>query len=320
MSESSVPQRVRVGISRCLLGEEVRYDGGHKHDRFITDTLGKYFEWISVCPEVEAGMGVPRESVRLIADGESVRVLGVRTQQDFTGILSNYSVHKVKMLLKEDVHGFILKKDSPSCGMERVRVYRKDAASKTGSGVFASELMAKMPDLPVEEEGRLHDLALRENFIERVFAHYRWSEFVKSRPRARDLVEFHTSQKLTVLSHHRPSYQEMGRLVSNAGKTPLPELLSKYGAIYMSALKHRATPKKHSNVLYHLLGYLKDSLDRADKAEMIECIENYRTEKLPLIVPLTLLTHHFRKHPSAWVLSQTYFHPYPAELMLRNHV
>lgn len=313
--------RIRIGISRCLLGDAVRFDGGHKHDRFLTETLGHYFEWIPVCPEMEAGMGAPRESVRLVAYPEGLRMEGVRSKTDFTRPMKEYSLTKIKDLQNETLHGFILKKDSPSCGMERVRIYQASGnALKQGSGLFAAELLSRFPDLPVEEEGRLQDMRLRENFIERVFAFHRWSEFVKSKPRPADLVKFHTRHKLTLLSHDRASYQKMGQLVAGAGRGGFSGVLEDYGSMFMQALKHHATPKKHANVLYHLLGYLKKSLDAADKEEMIACIEAYRNEALPLIVPVTLLLHHFRRYPSDWVMAQTYLNPYPAELMLRNHV
>ena len=313
--------RIRVGISRCLLGEEVRFDGGHKHDGFLTGTLGRFFEWVPVCPEVEAGMGVPRESVRLLADPAGIRMVGVRSGSDFTDAMKSYSRLKVEELQRTDLHGFILKKDSPSCGMERVRLYAgAGTAVRQGRGMFAEELMARFPDLPVEEEGRLHDLGLRENFIERVFAFHRWSEFTAGRPRPKDLVQFHTQHKLTILSHDRPSYEKLGRLVSAAGRKNMLALLKEYGMLFMQALKHRATAKKHANVLYHLAGYLKSALDSQDKAELVACIEEYRNGLIPLVVPITLLLHHFRRHPDPWVLGQSYLNPYPGELMLRNHV
>ncbi|HSP06934.1 MAG TPA: DUF523 and DUF1722 domain-containing protein [Acidobacteriota bacterium] len=313
--------RVRVGISRCLLGDEVRFDGGHKHDGFLTGTLGRFFEWVPVCPEVEAGMGIPRESVRLLSASDGVRMVGVRSGKDFTGAMRLFCAGKVRELETSALHGFILKKDSPSCGMERVRLYDTSGMPrKHGRGMFAGELLDRFPQLPVEEEGRLHDPTLRENFIERVFAYFRWTEFVTSHPRPKDLVQFHTRHKLTILSHDRPAYQQLGRLVAKAGKCSFDQLLHEYGTLLMQALRHRATARKHANVLYHLMGYLKTALEAPDKAELASYIEEYRNGMVPLIVPLTLLLHHFRRHPSSWVLEQTYLNPYPAELMLRNHV
>lgn len=312
---------IRVGISQCLLGEEVRFDGGHKHDPFITETLGKYFHWVSVCPEVEVGMGIPRESVQLVDLNGDVRMLGVRSRKDHTDAMMRFSAKRVNQLKKEKLHGFILKRGSPSCGMERVRIYGTSGMpSAKGSGLFAGELLKQFPLMPVEEEGRLHDLRLRENFIERVFAYYRWLQFVDSHPRSGDLVAFHTRQKCTVLSHSTEHYRRLGRMVAEAGRMPLQPLLEEYGRTFMEALKLKATPRKHANVLYHLLGYLKKALDSGDKVEIVECIENYRKGLIPLIVPITLLLHHFRKNPTPWVMDQIYLNPYPSELMLRNHV
>lgn len=266
-------------------------------------------------------MGIPRESVRLVREKEGIRMLGVKSGDDFTGAMKHYASNKVKELQAQELHGFILKKDSPSCGMERVRLYNLSGGSlKQGIGMFAETLMASFPEIPVEEEGRLHDLSLRENFVERVFSCYRWKEFLKLRPASKDLVSFHTRNKLSILSHDRAAYGKMGALVARAGKSGLHPTLEEYGSLFTEALKHRATAKKHANVLYHLLGYLKKALDSSDKEEMVHCIEDYRKGLVPLIVPITLLLHHFRRHPHPWVLEQTYLSPYPGELMLRNHV
>jgi uncharacterized protein YbgA (DUF1722 family)/uncharacterized protein YbbK (DUF523 family) len=321
MKKAPENPEIFVGISRCLLGEEVRYDGGHKHDGFITGTLGKFFKWVPVCPEVEAGLGTPRESMRLVFTLKGVRLIGVRTQKDYTETLSEFSKDRVESLSAIQLCGYILKKDSPSCGMARVRVYGSSGMpQKQGIGLFAEALIERFPQVPVEEEGRLHDLSIRENFIERVFAYYRWSIFLNSKPVARDLIEFHTRHKLTILAHSRTHYDELGRLVARAGKGSLNPILNEYGRILSDGLKLRATSKKHANVLFHLMGYLKNFLDTEDKTELVECIDNYRKNQIPLIVPMTLLMHHFKKHPVQWVMSQTYLNPYPSELLLRNHV
>lgn len=313
--------RIRVGISTCLLGENVRFDGGHKHDPFLTETLGQFFEWVPVCPEVEIGLGTPRESLRLIGTPESPRLVAPRSGKDHTETMQRYAAGRVEKLAANSICGYVLKKDSPSCGMLRVRVYGDSGmAVRAGRGLFAGALLRRFPLLPVEEEGRLHDLALRENFIERVFALHRWQEFLKTKPRPKDLVAFHTWQKLMLMAHSPAHYQKLGQLVAKAGRTPLPETLAAYGGTFMEGLGVRATTKKHANVLYHLAGYLKDALDAGDKAELVERIEDYRKGMMPLIVPLTILTHHFRRHPNPWVGEQMYLNPYPAELMLRNHV
>lgn len=313
--------KIRVGISTCLLGENVRFDGGHKHDPFLTQTLGKYFEWTPVCPEVELGLGVPRETLRLVSTPETPRMVTTRSGQDHTAAMQDFASKRLDQLASQKIHGYVLKKDSPSCGMARVRVYNDHGmAARTGRGIFAAALLDRFPELPVEEEGRLQDMTLRENFIERVFAHHRWSGFVESSPRAKDLVDFHARQKLSLMAHSAEHYRQLGRLVAQAGRRPMQETLAAYGVLLMQCLAVRATARKHSNVLLHLMGYLKKQLDAADKAELITQIDAHRAGLVPLIVPLTLLAHHLRRHPVPWVNGQTYLNPYPAELMLRNHV
>lgn len=310
---------IHIGISRCLLGENVRYDGGHKNDSFITGTLSNYFSWVPVCPEMEIGLGSPRESMKLAEINGTLHLITNKTAQDLTDTMNDYAKARTAELQKESLHGFILKKDSPSCGIFRVRVYSDSISHhRNGRGLFAEALMSQYPDLPMEEEGRLQDLKLRENFIERVFSYYRWLNFVNSHPRAKDLVKFHMQQKLAILAHSRTHYQKLGQLVAQAGKKQITKILPEYRALYMSALTVHTTRRKHADVLYHLLGYLKKVVDSQDKAELIETIEKYRCGIIPLIVPLTLLNHHFRRHPVSWVQEQTYLNPYPAELMLRN--
>lgn len=320
MPDKKQPE-IRVGISSCLLGEQVRFDGGHKHDTLITETLGRFFSWVPVCPEMELGLGAPRESLRLVGRPERPRLVALKSQTDHTQPMEQYAACRLGELAGVGLHGYILKKDSPSCGMERVRVYDKSGMpQRTGRGLFAAALIERFPLLPAEEEGRLRDARLRENFVERVFAAYRWNQFVESRPRARDLVRFHTGQKLTLLSHSAGHYRKLGQLVARAGKTPMNRLLGEYEALFAEALAVKATPRKHANVLYHLMGQLKKQLDAGDKAELVESIEAYRQGRVPLVVPLTLFQHHFRRHAVPWVQEQVYLNPYPAELMLRNQV
>lgn len=312
---------IRVGISTCLLGEKVRFDGGHKHDPLLTDVFGKYFEWVPVCPEVEIGLGTPRESLRLVGSAEGICLVAQKSGADHTEAMKNWAVRRLQQLQAMELRGYILKKDSPSCGMERVRVYGEAGMpQRNGRGIWAAALMDQFGLLPVEEEGRLHDMPIRENFIDRVFAYDRWCSFVGSKPRPRDLVSFHTRHKLSLLSHSDSLYRRLGQMVSRAGRTVTEDLLLEYAGTFMQALRLRATPRKHANVLYHLMGYLKRDLDAEDKAELVACIEKYRQGLVPLIVPITLLQHHFRRRPNAWVSDQTYMNPYPAELMLRNHV
>lgn len=313
--------RIKVGISTCLLGEKVRFDGGHKHDPLLTGVFGMYFEWVPVCPEVEIGLGTPRESLRLVGSTEGARLVAQKSGADHTEAMREWSKQRLAELQSMALRGYVLKKDSPSCGMERVRVYgQAGMPQRHRRGVWAAALMGHFSLLPVEEEGRLHDMPIRENFIERVFAYDRWCAFAESGPRPRDLVAFHMRHKLTLLSHSDTLYRKLGQMVSRAGMALKEDILVEYGWTFMQALRLRATPRKHANVLYHLMGYLKKDMDSGDKAELVACIEEYRRGLVPLIVPITLLQHHFRHRPNPWVTSQIYMNPYPAELMLRNHV
>lgn len=312
---------LRLGISECLLGRPVRHDGGHKHDRFLTDTLGTWVEWVSLCPEVEIGLGTPRPAMRLVASGTGARLVVRKTGEDLTGRMTSWAKGRLEGL--GDLDGFVLKKDSPSCGMERVRLYPEAEGvqpAKNGRGLFAAALIDRYPLLPVEEEGRLNDPVLREHFIERVFAYRRWTDFVAGDPGPGDLVAFHAAAKMSLLSHHPGKYRALGRLVADAGAGSFTARLEEYGRAYMDVLAHRATRRRHANVLQHLLGHLKETLDRDDRAEMVELIEAYRAGSVPLVVPITMLRHHFRRSGSEWVRAQTYLNPYPDELMLRNHV
>jgi uncharacterized protein YbgA (DUF1722 family)/uncharacterized protein YbbK (DUF523 family) len=312
---------IRIGISSCLLGEEVRWDGGHKRDRFVTETLGEFFEWVPVCPELEVGMGIPREPVRLTGDVESPRMVGARSGKDWTGAMRDYSRHRVRALERLDLSGYLLKSDSPSCGMERVRVHPvKGAPVKKGTGLFARELIRHFPLLPIEEEGRLNDPRLRENFLERVFAYRRWRDLEASGCRRGALVAFHTAHKFLILSHSPRHYRFLGRLVAAAKQHSPKRLAASYGEAFMEALRTPATVKSHFNVLQHLAGFLKVALDASDRQELGEVMEDYRRGRVPLVVPLTLLKHHLRRHSISFVAGQVYLNPHPRELMLRNHV
>jgi uncharacterized protein YbgA (DUF1722 family)/uncharacterized protein YbbK (DUF523 family) len=313
--------KIRIGISSCLLGNTVRYDGGHKLDRFLTDTLGQYFEYCPVCPEVECGMPIPRESMRLEGNPESPRLVTTRTHIDKTVQMTAWARKHVIELEKENLLGFIFKSDSPSSGMERVKIYNdKNMAVRNGIGLFAHAFMNHFPLLPIEEEGRLHDPDLRENFIERVFALARWRNFLACKSDHSALIAFHTKHKLLILSHSTRCYQEMGKLVAGAKQMPLPQLLDIYQGQLMAALKLQATPKKHTNVLMHMAGYFKKQLTADEKAEMLNIIELYRKQLIPLIVPITLINHYVRKYQELYLQQQHYLNPHPIELRLRNHV
>jgi len=314
-------QTIKIGVSSCLLGKEVRYNGGHSHDRYITGTLGQYFTFVGVCPEVEAGFGIPRETLRLVGDPESPRLLTSKTRQDYTDTMLNWARTRVKELEKENLCGFIFKSKSPSSGMERVKVYTEKGfpGSNKGVGLFARAFMASFPLIPVEEEGRLHDAALRENFIERIFALKRWREFLGRNQTRGKLVSFHTQHKLLISSHSPKHASILGKLVAEAKNIPAVELYSQYQTLFTEALRLKTTIKKNINVLQHMMGYFKKQLSADEKRELLETIELYRNEYIPLIVPVTLLKHYVRKYDQPYLKEQLYLNPHPIDLKLRNH-
>jgi uncharacterized protein YbgA (DUF1722 family)/uncharacterized protein YbbK (DUF523 family) len=319
----AIERPVRLGISSCLAGEAVRYNGGHLSDSFLMGTLADHVEWVTVCPEFEVGMGVPREEIRLVGSPDDPRLIGSRSETDHTVPMRNWAKERTLALADPDLDGFVLTANSPSCGLVRVRVYQSKGAPavKQGVGVFARALTEGIPDLPVEENGRLHDPRLRENFVERIFVRRRWHQMLEDDPTPGGLVRFHTAHKLTFMAHSNAHYRSVGRLVASAGTIPWGELIPTYQIQMAEALRLIATPKKNTNVLHHLMGFLKDAISPDDKQELLDLIDQYRSEQLPLIVPLTLLKHHLRK-PGVpdWVHVQAYLNPYPFELMLRNHV
>lgn len=314
-------EKVRLGISRCLLGEAVRYDGGHKLDRFLRDTLGQYVEYVPVCPEVECGLGIPREAMHLEGDAEAPRLITTRTRRDVTDQMLEWAHRRVVELEDEGLCGFIFKSNSPSSGMERVKITNQSGMPrKIGRGVFAGIFMKHFPSLPAEEEGRLHDPALRENFIERMFVLKRWREMVDRGRRLNGLVEFHTRHKLLIMAHSPKQNTLLGGLVATAKGASTTELFEKYQVLLMDALKLRATVKKQINVLQHLMGYFKKDLSGDEKQELLEVIDHYREGYIPLIVPVTLINHYVRKYDQPYLKLQYYLNPHPLELQLRNHV
>jgi uncharacterized protein YbgA (DUF1722 family)/uncharacterized protein YbbK (DUF523 family) len=313
--------KIRVGVSSCLLGNPVRYDGGHKHDRYITDILANYFEFVPVCPEVECGLPVPRETMRLVGIPAEPRLITTRTGIDHTEKMLGFCRRKIEELENEDLCAFIFKKDSPSSGLQRVKVYGESGyAQKTGRGIFAAAVTQRFPRLPVEEEGRLHDAPLRENFIERIFCYRRWKDFLNDAPDYKKLVAFHASHKLQLMAHSQKHLSRMGKLVAAGKSTPREELLAEYEINLMEALALKATVKKNVNVLQHIIGYFKKVIGGDDKAELLRLIDNYARSIIPLVVPLTMVSHYVRKHEVSYLQNQTYLEPHPAELMLRNHV
>lgn len=311
---------VRIGISSCLLGQKVRFDGGHKRDAFLVDTFGKFVDWVPVCPEVETGMGLPREAIRLLRVGSDIRLVGVKSATDHTETMARWSARRVEALAREDLDGYILKKDSPSCGMERVKVYDANLApARTGRGVFAHALIARLPLLPVEEEGRLSDPRLRDNFVERVFAYRRVRDLYSGRWTVGALVAFHTAHKLTLLAHSPDTFQSLGRLVARAAGLSRAEVKAQYEEGFMRGLATLATPRKHVNVLQHMLGYFRKVLDDESRAELAGAVADYQQGLVPLVVPVTLVRHHVRRCGVPCLAGQTYLDPHPKELMLRNH-
>ncbi|MEN6441339.1 MAG: DUF523 and DUF1722 domain-containing protein [Syntrophobacter sp.] len=314
-------EKIRLGISACLLGEPVRYDGGHKLDRFLRDVLGRHVEYIPVCPEVECGLPVPRESMHLEAGPGAPRLLTIRSKIDHTERMLEWSARRVRELETENLCGFIFKSNSPSSGMERIRVYDTNGVPrKTGIGLFSRAFMEHFPHMPVEDEGRLHDLPIRENFIERVFVYRRWQNLTEQAPRLGGLVDFHSRHKLLIMSHSPKHYTLMGKLVAFGKNMPAEKLLSEYMKLLMDALRLKATPRKNTNVLQHLAGYFKKVMSGDEKQEMDELITAYHTGYLPLIVPVTLINHYVRKYDQPYLKQQYYLNPHPMELQLRNHV
>ncbi len=309
-----------MGISSCLLGEKVRYDGGHKLNRFITDTLGQYFEWVPVCPEFEYGLPVPREPLRLVGIPESPRLITIKTGIDHTEKMLQWAEKKFGELEQENLCGFIFKSKSPSSGIGGVKLYTPSGiTSQRGVGIFGGAFIRHFPLTPAIDDGRLHNPQLRENFIESVFVFQRWQKLQKSKS-INDLVEFHTSHKLLMLAHSPRHYSSLGQLVAGAKRVKREGLFSAYIQGFMDGMRLIATPKKNANVLMHIAGYFKKLISSDEKQELLEVIENYRRCLIPLIVPITLVKHYVRKYDIAYLKKQYYLNPHPVELMLRNHV
>jgi len=316
-----MPEKIRLGISTCLLGESVRYDGGHKLDRYLRDILGQYVEYVPVCPEVECGLPIPRESIRLEGDPDNPRLVTVMTHRDLTAQMKQWGENRLNELECKNLCGCIFMTKSPSSGMRGIKVFTERGKTvRRGVGIWARMFMERFPLLPVEDEERLHNPVIRENFIERVFVFKRWRDMIAAegkKPGA--LVRFHTAHKLLVMSHSVEIYRELGRLVAGGKTYPPAELFERYIELLAKALKLRATIKKHVNVLHHMTGYFKTHLDRDEKQELLEIIDDYAREFIPLIVPVTLINHYVRKYDQPYLKGQVYLRPHPVELKLRNH-
>ncbi len=311
----------KIGISSCLLGNEVRWNAGHKKDKYLTNILGQFVDYVPVRPEVEAGFGIPRETFRLVGDPERPRLITFKSKVDHTDRMLAWAKKRLKGLENEDLCGFIFKSDSPSSGMIRVKVYNeKGMPHKVGVGIFARAFMEHFPLIPVEDDGRLNDPMIRENFILQIFTMKRWRDNLARRRSMGSLVDFHTRNKLLILSHSQKHYRSMGKLVAEGKKMPIKELYDQYQQLLMEALKLKSTIRKNGNVLQHLMGYFKKQLTPDEKQELLEIFEQYRNQLVPLIVPITLINHFVRKYDQPYLKQQTYLNPHPMELKLRTYV
>lgn len=311
----------KIAISACLMGVEVRYNGGHKESRLCSRVLTEHFDFVPLCPEVAIGMGTPREPIRLVGDPEQPRAVGtVDATLDVTQPLVEYGERMAAQV--GDLCGYIFMQNSPSCGLERVKVYQANGIPHRngGRGLYAQAFCQKHPDLPVEEAGRLNDPVLRENFLTRVYVYRDWQALLKQGLTRRALTDFHSRCKYLLMAHHPVQYKTLGNLLGSMGKGD-PNLIGpRYFSELMAALSQCATRGTHSNVLQHLSGYLKQAISREDKQEVLHVIGQYRHGIVPLVVPLTLLKHHFRQHPDPYIAQQLYLQPHPENLSLRNAI
>ncbi len=313
--------KIPIGISSCLLGNKVRYDGQHKHEPYLSGTLGEFFEYTPVCPEVQCGLSIPREAMRLVGSVENPRLVTIKSGIDYTDQMKKWGEEILGFLADKKLCGFIFKAKSPSSGMERIKIYPEKGGTpqKNGRGIFAAMYMERFPLIPVEDEGRLHDPLLRENFIERVFAYRRWQEMTETGHTVHGLLQFHAAHKLLLMAHSNVHYRDCGKIAASATKANLQGVSSTYFNTFMEGMKKPATVSKNCNVLQHILGYFKKNLTSEDKAESLELIDNYKKELIPLIVPVTLMNHYVRKYDEKYLKEQYYLHPHPMELKLRNH-
>jgi uncharacterized protein YbgA (DUF1722 family)/uncharacterized protein YbbK (DUF523 family) len=300
----------RLGISSCLLGEPVRWDGGHRRDDFLSGPLSRYVEWVPVCPEVEVGMGVPRPTVDLVGDADAPRMVETEGGRDWTDAMRAWAERRIHALAGLDLCGYVLKARSPSCGLVDVKV----SGRPIGRGLFAAALVARMPLLPVEDEGRLADALVRDAFLRRVFALDRWRRFVRARPRRADLVAFHAREKFLLLAHSETHLRRLGRVVAQVKGRMAAAVLDEYGRLHAEAFAHVATPKSHRNALEHLAGFVGDPLTREERAELRRVIADHARGRVTLAAPIALLRQHAERQEAAYVLEQTYLAPYPEEL------
>ena len=314
--------RVRIGISSCLLGQRVRFDGGHKKDEFLTSHFGRFVEWVPLCPEVEIGLGVPRESLRLVDEKKGIRLIAPRSGTDHTELMSKWAKQQGRFIADQELSGYVLKRSSPSCGLERVKVYRGTGLlHRAGRGLFAEALLDQLQNLPTEEEGRLNDPRLRENFVSQVFCYKRWQDLLKEGLTHSRIMQFHAQHKFLLMAHGQTGMRSLGNLLGRSGKSVHADPLgAKYFDKFCEVMRQTPTRRNHANVLQHLAGYFSVHLTSDDRAELAHVIDSYRGERLPLIVPVTLIRHYVRKLNVQYLEDQVYLNPHPDELNLLNQL
>ncbi len=329
MNLISETTEIPVGISACVMGEEVRFNGGHSQSGICRNQLAKHFKYQTFCPEVAAGFGIPRPTMRLIGDPEKPTLTFSKKPKDETQAslgddLTQQLTDAFQPMLRRctGLDGFILKKDSPSCGMERVKIYQESGYphEQRGSGLFAKALMEQYPNLPVEEDGRLNDPQLRENFVMRVFAHHNFRTEVVEQPSFHNLLQFHSSYKYLLMAHNQVAYRDLGKMLAEAHQEPLDTLMTTYIQQFMSAINTPASRGSHCNVMQHIMGYLKQSVESQARQDILNVFEQYRLGEVNLVTPMTLLSHYINQNGSEYIRAQRYLEPYPAHLGLRNQV
>lgn len=313
-------ETIKIGISACLIGENVRFDRGHARDLYITETLAKYVEFVPLCPELACGMGVPREQVRQVDCGGEIRLIGQDSAEDWSDRMTSWCKRVLPGLDEEGLDGFILKGRSPSCGLQQSKVFSTTGKPpRSNSGFFARQLMEMFPILPTESNDRLQNPILRENFIRQIFVLKRWRELIERGQQIGHLVDFHTRHKMLIRSHDLRGYRQLGKLLGESSVFNTDEIFDTYGVLLFRSLALKATPKKNSDVLMHAMGYFKRELDSGDKQELLAMILAYKSGKIPLIMPITLIKHYARKLDKPYLTQQYFFSPHPSELKLLNH-
>ncbi|MGB1139813.1 MAG: YbgA family protein [Halioglobus sp.] len=319
MTDNNREQKPLLGIGSCLAGNAVRYNGQTKAPNQHVRAICEHFDARPFCPEMGIGLGVPRPPIHLVGTEEHVRVMDVETQtQDFTDPIRQYA----KSVLKNapELCGYILVKGSPSCGYGRVKRYSEKGnfVASDQDGVFTTALAEFDPLLALEDDGRLNDPGLRESFVTRARVYHEWHQLKKEGITAARLIDFYSRHKYLAMAHHVPSYKELGRLMADLSGNDLEGLAQEFITLLIAALKRPATRRSHSNVLFHIAGYLKRRIPSEQRQRLNELIEDYRTGQVPLVVPITMLRHHFADNPDAYINGQVWLSPYPDSLRIRN--